>query len=91
MWKFTQLKDALRALSNQTTISLKICFIVDGLDEFDGGDGDFEVLGNLIKEITESKQVKVCLSSRPWIVFEDLFGDCPNLKLQNLTHRDIER
>jgi hypothetical protein len=35
--------------------------------------------------------VKVCLSSRPLVVFEDLFSDCPKLQLQNLTYRDIEQ
>ncbi|KAH6698160.1 hypothetical protein BKA61DRAFT_530992, partial [Leptodontidium sp. MPI-SDFR-AT-0119] len=90
-WKLTQLKEAFRALSSQTTTPLKICFVIDGLDEFDGDDGDYEEMGQLFKEITDSKQVKVCLSSRPWVVFEDLFDTDPNLKLQNLTYRDIER
>jgi len=25
------------------------------------------------------------------VVFEDFFGQCPNLRLQNLTFKDIER
>jgi hypothetical protein len=64
-WKLTQLKDALRALSNQTVLLLKICFIIDGLDEFDGDNGDYEELGALFQEIIRSKSTKVCLSNRP--------------------------
>lgn len=70
---------------------LKICFVIDGLDELDADDDDYEALGALFKDITVSKNVKVCLSSRPWVVFEDIFSGSPNLKLQNLIYRDIEK
>jgi hypothetical protein len=45
--------------------------MINGLDEFDG---DHEELANLFKEITNYPNVKVCLLSRPWVVFEDIFG-----------------
>lgn len=86
-WSLRQLVRAFRALVHQTVIPLKICFVIDGLDEFDG---NHEELANLFKDITKSTYVKVCLSSRPWVVFEDMFRQCPNLRLQNLTYRDIE-
>jgi hypothetical protein len=41
-------------------VPLKICFLVDGLDEFDG---DHEQIGKLFKGITSSSRVKVGLSS----------------------------
>jgi len=31
------------------------------------------------------------LSSRPWVVFDDLWGNCSNLKLQDLNHQDIQQ
>lgn len=70
--------------------SVKVCFIIDGLDEFDG---DHEAIGILFQEIAKSKRlnVKACLSSRPWIVFEDLFNSSPMLRLQHLTFPDIEQ
>ncbi|KAE9364418.1 hypothetical protein N431DRAFT_421379 [Stipitochalara longipes BDJ] len=87
-WALHQLMDALRALVHQNSIPLKLCFLIDGLDEFDG---DHEQMGKLFQEITASnKNVKACLSSRPWVVFEYLFGSSPMLRLQNLTYRDIE-
>ncbi|PMD21752.1 hypothetical protein NA56DRAFT_748726 [Hyaloscypha hepaticicola] len=86
-WSLRQLFRAFKALVHQTIVPLKICFVIDGLDEFDG---NHEELANLFKDITKSPYLKVCLSSRPWVVFEDMFRQCPNLRLQNLTYRDIE-
>jgi hypothetical protein len=77
-----------RALIHQEGIPLKIFFMIDGLDEFDG---DHEELANLFGAITKAPHIKMCLSSRPWVVFEDFFGQFPNLRLQNLTFKDIER
>jgi hypothetical protein len=63
--------------------------MIAGLDEFDGDDEQHEALANFFREITETKNVKVCISSRPWPIFEDIFGQCPKLRLQNLTDGDI--
>ena len=87
-WPLPHLMDAFRALTHQKSMPLKICLLVDGLDEFDG---NHEEIARLFKEVTSSTVVKVCLSSRPLIVFEDLFSNCPKLQLQNLTYRDIEQ
>lgn len=87
-WSLESLKNALRALANQKAIPLKIFLLLDGLDEVDG---DHEEIAQLMHEITHSKDVKICLSSRPWVVFEDLFGSSPMLRLQNLTRPDIEK
>lgn len=90
-WKLADFKQAFGVLSTQSTMALKICLVVDGLDEFEGDDDDYEGIGAFFRDITDSKQIKVLLSSRPLVVFEDLFGKGPNLKLQNLTYRDIEK
>jgi hypothetical protein len=37
-----------------------------------------------------ASNVKICVSSRPWLVFEDAFKDCPTLMLQDLTSKDIK-
>jgi hypothetical protein len=87
-WSLQQLIVTFRALIHQEGIPLKIFFMIDGLDEFDG---DHEELANLFGAITKAPHIKMCLSSRPWVVFEDFFGQCPNLRLQNLTFKDIER
>ena len=87
-WSLRKLKEAFRYLTRLENTTVKICLFIDGLDEFDG---DHDSMATFFKEITDSKMIKVCLSSRPWVVFEDVFHGCPGLRLQNLTFRDIER
>jgi hypothetical protein len=83
-----RLTSAFRKLTQQTVVPLKLCFFVDGLDEFYG---DQEELASLFKlATTTSPTVKICLSSRPWVIFEQIYGASPSLRLQDLTHRDIE-
>jgi hypothetical protein len=88
-WNF-HLRDLERAflgLSNLATDQFKLCFIIDGLDEYEG---DGEQLAELFKQITKSPFIKVCLSSRPWMEFEEAFQDSPGLRLQDLTYEDIQ-
>ncbi|CZR69246.1 uncharacterized protein PAC_19146 [Phialocephala subalpina] len=77
---------AFRAIIHQNSVPMKLCFLVDGLDEFDGS---HEEMANLFKDVATAKNVKVCLSSRPWVVFSESFKNCPSLRLQDLTRPDI--
>ncbi|GKU04372.1 vegetative incompatibility protein het-e-1 [Fusarium langsethiae] len=63
----------------------KLAMFIDGLDEFDGNCYD---LVSLVQRCVESS-IKICVSSRPWVEFEGAFGDCPRLKMEDLTHQDI--
>ncbi|KAH7173882.1 uncharacterized protein B0J16DRAFT_406254 [Fusarium flagelliforme] len=72
---------AIVHISTRTNIAL----FIDGLDEFKG---DCNALISLVQSCIVSP-VKVCISSRPWNEFEDAFGDCPRLRMQDLTHQDI--
>jgi hypothetical protein len=92
-WTLRRCILALEALLRQTAIPLKLCLLIDGLDEFEGGyEGDHEELAELFKDISRSNvtDVKICVSSRPWVVFRDSFKECPTLQLEDLTYRDIE-
>jgi len=86
-WSLQELISAFKELIYQEFVPLKIFFLIDGLDEFEG---DIDDIIGLFQDIAASKNVKVCLSSRPWVVFEDSFAHLPNLRLQNLTYRDIK-
>jgi len=66
---------------------MKLCLFIDGLDEYDGLEVD---IARLFKEIVLSPHVKVCISSRPHIPFEDAFSTRPRLRLQDLTHKDLD-
>jgi hypothetical protein len=86
-WSLRQLMRSFKSLVEQRSLPLKLWLLIDGLDEFDG---DHEVISDLFKDATISHNTKVCLSSRPWVLFEDAFCIFPCLQLQNLTQLDIK-
>lgn len=85
--KADELMRAFRALLSETSKSLKLVLIIDGLDEFEG---DHTRLTNLLREANLKPWVKICTSSRPWNVFKDEYINNPMLQLEKLTHDDIE-
>lgn len=88
-WTKADLLQALSLLIRQTTISARFCFFVDGLDEYSG---EYEELIHLLCDIAETSQnFKICLSSRPWNVFQTAFRvkNYPRLFMEHLTQHDI--
>ncbi|EPE36694.1 hypothetical protein GLAREA_08857 [Glarea lozoyensis ATCC 20868] len=82
-WKLQNLKLALKTLAKQTQMPLKLLFLIDGLDEFDEDPED--LIGMVRETIACGKgRIRFCLSSRPWVIFEDSFGQFANLKMSNL-------
>ncbi|KEF57473.1 uncharacterized protein A1O9_05390 [Exophiala aquamarina CBS 119918] len=69
----------------------KLLLFIDGLDELDGNEDKSKEMLDFLSSITTSGKVKICLSSRPWNVFQEAFEDVPQLKLQDLTHQDIKK
>jgi hypothetical protein len=86
-WSNKELQQMLRLAIKNFAEDEKLCLFVDGLDEFDGDHG---ALVNLFKELVQNPSVKLCVSSRPWLVFEDAFQHTPSLRLQDLTYSDIK-
>ncbi|CAG2016815.1 unnamed protein product [Fusarium graminearum] len=78
------LHDAVKALVQQE--KAKVCFFIDGLDEYEG---DPNSLIATIQNLLKLGNIKICVSSRPWLVFEDAFLQAPNLLLQDYTQPDI--
>ena len=89
-WQLAELSETFKRLKYQSSIKTKFCFFIDGLDEYNGD--PFEMI-NVLKDMTASPRIKICLSSRPWNCFEDGFGHDRNCKLylQELTRDDIEQ
>ncbi|KAK0742048.1 hypothetical protein B0T21DRAFT_123774 [Apiosordaria backusii] len=88
-WPLSQLERALRTLVSQDEIPLKICLFVDGLDEYEGDDGE---IATLFAQITEGNdRIKCCVSSRPHTAFINAFSSIPSLRLQDLTYPDIQQ
>ena len=89
-WSLSTLKKGFQCLTQRSTKGSKMCFFVDGLDECEGTEesGNHRTMGEFLMSMT-SPFVKICLSSRPWRVFTDIFSQCPRLRLQDLTEHDI--
>lgn len=65
----------------------RVCLFIDGLDEFSG---NYDDLVKFFSKLIDDYPVKLCLSSRPLLVFEEAFQDKPSLRIHELTHRDID-
>jgi hypothetical protein len=86
-WSLQELMEGLEKFLHHSIKEAKICLFIDGLDEYDGNHG--EIIEFFTKIVRDGGQdVKVCLSSRPWPVFEAAFKSVPNLELQLLTLED---
>jgi hypothetical protein len=74
---------------SQKVVPVEMCWFIDGLDEYEG---DHEEISELFRAAaTSNHKIKICISSRPLLEFEDAFRSCPGLRLQDLTFRDINK
>ncbi|KAK4098411.1 hypothetical protein N658DRAFT_432079 [Parathielavia hyrcaniae] len=87
-WEWGELVDCFRALVSQAGAGYRLVLFIDGLDEFDG---DHNKLVETIKDHSQWEHVKICVSSRPWNVFNDAFQRSPSLMVQDLTMSDVQR
>ena len=87
-WNRSHLEAVMFKLAQIHRLPARICFLIDGLDEFEGD--QFE-LSRALRDLSSCRDIKICLSSRPWNVFEDSFGlDSRNkLYVHELTRDDI--
>jgi hypothetical protein len=72
-----------------TDTGYSFCLFVDGLDEFAGSEEHRTEINRLLKHLSRYEHIKVCVSSRPWLIFEDAFGHDSMLRVQDLTKEDI--
>ena len=89
-WTLEELTRGFETFLQHALVKTKICLFIDGLDEFDG---DPQGIIQFFKGLTESsnQRLKLCLSSRPWPIFEKAFQQVPRLQLQDLTFDDMGR
>lgn len=89
-WTGPELTSGFLRLLETGLSQTKVCFFVDGLDELDG---DHESMIRFFRDLgtgEHASQVKLCLSSRPWQVFEQAFArSVPSLRLQELIMGDM--
>ncbi|KAK4569996.1 hypothetical protein LTR86_002966 [Recurvomyces mirabilis] len=91
-WEIDELCETVENIARHSKMLSKcFCFFVDGLDEYSGD--NFTTLIDLFDKLTVSDSVKMCVSSRPWTVFEAAYGDdkSKRLALQDLTVGDMDK
>jgi len=89
---WAEMSRALQILVEDGAKSTNLAIFIDGVDEFKGSK-DYAKVTNLIHWILGllNANVKICVSSRPWNVFEDELGATnPNLYLEDLTEPDMK-
>jgi len=84
----SELEAAINTLKTQLDLPVQFCFFIDGLDEYSG---DHHIVCQLLQGLSQAPGIKICVSSRPWNVFEESFGTIlPNkIYIHELTRKDI--
>ncbi|KAJ9137859.1 p-loop containing nucleoside triphosphate hydrolase [Pleurostoma richardsiae] len=82
-----ELRNILLKTARVVSSTASLCLFIDGLDEFNGRHDD---LIRLVQELLATSPIKICVGSRPWLVFEDALSSQSNLRLEDLTHDDIK-
>lgn len=90
LWSISQLRTAIFALLTFYQNSCKFLLFIDGLDEFQGNEEQRQEVCTLIHDLSNVNDVKICVASRPWNIYQDNFGRNSMLRLQDLTKKDIK-
>ena len=88
-WTESELKGCLHQYILLVRRLRQVFLLIDGLDEIEGGDEALERMLDFLNSLAANENVKLCLSSRPWNIFQDAFYSCPQLNLQDLTYDDV--
>lgn len=89
-WTREELRSAFKSLKENSLGMTRFCFFIDGLDEYKG---DHTEIIDIMNDFVTGSDIKLCFSSRPWLVFENAYGDNMGrqLQLHELTKGDIQR
>ena len=86
-WSIGELFDCLSAIFEKT--DAHFCLFIDSLDEYCPQDGYAKLIKQLM-DIKSRPNVKMCISSRNWAVFENAFGQSDQqIRLEAWTKEDI--
>jgi hypothetical protein len=82
-------RDLHQALLDLNKAGVKICLFVDGLDECHPHT-DQESVKSTICELAKLDNIKLCVSSREWQIFEETFQSPNMLRLEDINRKDIQ-
>lgn len=91
-WTIAELKTGFLALASQKELRIRICLLIDGLDEFSGEHRDIvDTLAGILPSSDDSwARVQMCVSSRPLVIFETAFQKHEHLDVHWLSENDIQ-
>ncbi|KAF2794582.1 hypothetical protein K505DRAFT_336802 [Melanomma pulvis-pyrius CBS 109.77] len=84
---YMEMKKVFESVMKRSSGFLKLCIFIDGIDEYDGD--DHRDLCLFLRSLI-SANLKIIVSSRPIPACISIFEDCPSLRLQDLTRRDMD-
>ncbi|KAK4201027.1 hypothetical protein QBC40DRAFT_64335 [Triangularia verruculosa] len=87
-WTLEELRDCIIRFLTRVDGTSRVAMFVDGLDEYEG---NHEELVSFLKQLHEKYNIKLCISSRPWNIFRDMFRSYPSLRMEFFTKPDIEK
>ncbi|KAF2464934.1 uncharacterized protein BDR25DRAFT_204327, partial [Lindgomyces ingoldianus] len=87
-WTWPDLTTAFKNLLERKPADLKLCLFVDRPDEYRTLRQSLQIAA-LIEKAAKASNVKLCISSRPLLIFQDAFETFPHIKLPQLTYQDI--
>ena len=91
-WTVKRLKATLRTVIERCEVeNLKICLLLDGLDEFEGDGIEQAPLVDLIQDLVKNSRIKAVVSSRPEPLFVERLSKYESLRLQDLNYEDIRQ
>ena len=90
-WNTKSLFKMLESVMDQMEGSCSLCFLIDGVDEFEGSPEDQQGLYELLLTLSQKRNVKLCLSSRPERQLIQAFAEFPQLRLQDFNYEAISK
>ena len=89
LWSQEEFFNAFSLLGQQQITSTRFCFFIDGLDEYAGSHPD---IVNTLSCLSKSSAIKICLSSRPYNIFKEAYGQFSErmLTLQAFNAADMD-
>ncbi|KAK4187626.1 hypothetical protein QBC35DRAFT_474302 [Podospora australis] len=88
-WTKQELGRIFKRISALSFNKKRFCFLIDGLDEYDGEEED---IISWVQMLAKSPHIKILISSRPWNAFNQAFGNTPyTLAMQDINAQDITR
>lgn len=91
-FRFEEAKVAfMNLITLPATSDHRICLFIDGLDEYEGDSLDYWSIARDLESWVVSRNVKICVTSRPYTEFMESFNVLPGqqIRLHQLTESDI--